>query len=90
MCLGIPGQIVEIVDETFQIAKVDVSGVKRGVSVALLGSENVAPGDWVLIHVGFAMSKIDEREAKETMKALRGMGEVYADELAMLNQSQIA
>ena len=90
MCLGIPGQIVEIVDETFQIAKVDVSGVKRGVSVALLGSENVAPGEWVLIHVGFAMSKIDEREAQETMKALQGMGEVYADELAMLNQSQIA
>ncbi len=89
MCLGIPGQIVEIVDETFQIAKVDVSGVRRGVSVVLLGSENVAPGDWVLIHVGFAMSKIDEHEAQETMKALQGMGEIYADELAMLNQSHI-
>ena len=89
MCLGIPGQIVEIVDETFQIAKVDVSGVKRGVSIALIASEGVAPGDWVLIHVGFAMSKIDENEAHETMKALYTMGEVFTDELQMLHSSQI-
>ena len=89
MCLGIPGQIVEIVDETFQIAKVDVSGVKRGVSIALLAEEGVSPWDWVLIHVGFAMSKIDEREAQETMKALQEMGEAYDDELKMLHQSQI-
>jgi hydrogenase expression/formation protein HypC len=89
MCLGIPGQIVEIVDETFQIARVDVSGVKRGVSIALLSEEGVSPGDWVLIHVGFAMSKIDEREARETMKALQEMGEAYNDELKMLHQSQI-
>ena len=89
MCLGIPGQIVEIVDETFQIAKVDVSGVKRGVCIALLGEEGVSPGDWVLIHVGFAMSKIDEREALETMQTLQEMGEAYDDELKMLHQSQI-
>ena len=89
MCLGIPGQIVEIVDETFQIAKVDISGVKRGVSIALVASEGVKPGDWVLIHVGFAMSKIHEREARETMKVLQGMGESYHDELKMLHQSQI-
>lgn len=89
MCLGIPGQIVEIVDETFQIAKVDVSGVKRGVSIALLAEEGVAPGDWVLIHVGFAMSKINEREAQETMKALQEMDTAYTDELKMLHQSQI-
>lgn len=89
MCLGIPGQIVEIVDETFQIAKVDVSGVKRGVSIALLSEEGVSPGDWVLIHVGFAMSKIDEHEAQETMKVLQEMGEAYDDELKMLHQSQI-
>jgi hydrogenase expression/formation protein HypC len=89
MCLGIPGQIVEIVDETFQIAKVDVSGVKRGVSIALIASGGVAPGDWVLIHVGFAMSKIDEREAQETMKILKEMGEAYTDELKMLHASQI-
>ena len=89
MCLGIPGQIVEIVDEPFQVAKVDVSGVKRGVSIALLAEEGVAPGDWVLIHVGFAMSKINEREAQETMKALQEMGAAYIDELKMLHQSQI-
>lgn len=89
MCLGIPGQVVEIVDETFQIAKVDVSGVKRGVSIALIASEGVSPGDWVLIHVGFAMSKIDEREAQETLKMLHDMGQAYADELKMLHESQI-
>ncbi len=89
MCLGIPGQIVEIVDETFQIAKVDVSGIKRGVSIALIASEGVAPGDWVLIHVGFAMSKIDEQEAQETMRALQEMGTMYEDEIQMLHSSQI-
>lgn len=89
MCLGIPGQVVAMVDETFQIAKVDVSGVKRAVSVALLASEGVQPGDWVLIHVGFAMSKIDEREAQETMRLLQQMGSVYTDELNMLHQSRI-
>ena len=89
MCLGIPGQIIEIVDETFQIAKVEVSGVKRGVSIALLSSEGVAPGDWVLIHVGFAMSKINESEAEATFKALQGMDQAYTDELKMLEESQI-
>jgi hydrogenase expression/formation protein HypC len=89
MCLGIPGQIVEIVDETLQIAKVDVSGVKRAVSVALLGASGIQAGDWVLIHVGFAMSKIDEHEAQETMRLLQEMGNAYTDELAMLQQSQI-
>lgn len=89
MCLGIPGQIVEIVDETFQIAKADVSGVKRSVSIALLAEEGIKLGDWVLIHVGFAMSKIDESEAQETMKLLQSMGEAYTEELKMLHQSQI-
>ncbi len=86
MCLGIPGQIV---DETFQIAKVDVSGVKRGVSIVLLSSEDVAQGDCVLIHVGFAMSKIDESEAQATMKVLQNMHQVYADELLILHESEI-
>jgi hydrogenase expression/formation protein HypC len=89
MCLGIPGQIVEIVDDANQLAKVDVSGVKRNVNVALVRSEGIAPGDWVLIHVGFAMSKIDEREAQETLELLREMGEAYTDELKMLHQSRI-
>ena len=89
MCLGIPGQIIEIVDDANQIARVDVSGVRRNVNVALVRSEGIAPGDWVLIHVGFAMSKIDEREAQMTLELLREMGEVYDDELHMLHQSQI-
>jgi hydrogenase expression/formation protein HypC len=89
MCLGIPGQILEIVDDKNSIAKVVVSGVKRNVSVALVRPEGIEPGDWVLIHVGFAMSKIDESEAHETMKSLRTMGDVFADELKMLHESQI-
>ncbi|TMD59479.1 MAG: HypC/HybG/HupF family hydrogenase formation chaperone [Chloroflexi bacterium] len=89
MCLGIPGQIVDIVDDENSIAKVIVSGVKRNVSVALVRPEGIGPGDWVLIHVGFAMSKIDEVEAQETMKTLNSMGEVFTEELKMLHSSQI-
>lgn len=89
MCLGIPGQIIDIVDDENSIAKVEVSGVKRNVSVALVRPEGIGPGDWVLIHVGFAMSKIDEVEAQETMKILNSMGDVYTDELKMLHSSQI-
>jgi hydrogenase expression/formation protein HypC len=89
MCLGIPGQVVEIVDDANSIAKVDVSGVKRNVSVALVRPDGIASGDWVLIHVGFAMSKINEAEARETMRALQEMGQAYADELQMLHSSHI-
>ena len=89
MCLGIPGKIIDIVDDENSIAKVDVSGVKRNVSVALVRPEGIGPGYWVLIHVGFAMSKIDEDEARETMKALLLMGQTYTDELQMLHSSQI-
>ena len=89
MCLGIPGQIIDIVDDENSIAKVEVSGVRRNVSVALVRPEGIGAGDWVLIHVGFAMSKIDEIEAQETMKALNSMGDVYTDELKMLHSSQI-
>ena len=89
MCLGIPGQVVELLDTTFSLARVDVSGVKRNVNVSLVASEGIAPGDWVLIHVGFAMSKIDEQEAQETLKMLHTMGSIYTDELKQLHQSQI-
>ena len=89
MCLGIPGQIIDIVDDSNSIAKVNVSGVKRNVNVALVRPAGIVSGDWVLIHVGFAMSKIDENEARETMKALQTMGDVYTDELKMLHTSQI-
>jgi hydrogenase expression/formation protein HypC len=92
MCLGIPGQIVEIVDETTHIAKVDVGGVKRNVNIGLLvGTEaGIKAGDWVLIHVGFALSKIDEAEAASTLGFLEGLGQVYEDELEQLKESDIA
>jgi hydrogenase expression/formation protein HypC len=89
MCLGIPGQVVDIVDEDAGLAKVDVGGVKRNVNVGLLGEEGIGPGDWVLIHVGFAMSKIDEEEAKSTLDFLQGLGEAYEDELEQLKASDI-
>lgn len=89
MCLGIPGQIVAFVDDVNHIAKVDVSGVKRNVNVAMVRQEGIAPGDWVLIHVGFAMSKIDEYEAQQTIKLLHGMDDAYTDELKALHDSQI-
>ena len=89
MCLGIPGQVLDMVDDENSIAKVMVSGVKRNVNVALVRPEGIGPGDWVLIHVGFAMSKIDESEARETMKSLQMMGDVFTDELKMLHSSQI-
>ena len=89
MCLGIPGQIINMVDDANSIAKVDVSGVKRNVNVALVRPEGIGPGDWVLIHVGFAMSKIDANEAQETLNILYGMGDLYTDELKMLHSSEI-
>ncbi len=91
MCLAIPGQVLEIVDEPGRIARVDVAGVKRNVNVALLDYDGaaVAPGDWVLIHVGFAMSKIDEEEAERTLSLLRGLGEAFDAELDDLKESRI-
>ena len=91
MCLGIPGQIVEMVDAPNHIAKVEVSGVRRNVNVALLaeGEDAVGIGDWVLIHVGFALSKIDEEEATATRKFLEQLGEPYEQELEELKTSAI-
>ncbi len=90
MCLGIPGQIVEFVDEANQIAKVDVSGVRRNVHVGLVLPDGLAPGDWVLIHVGFALSKIDEAEARATYEFLRSLGEAYEQEMEDFEQSEIS
>jgi hydrogenase expression/formation protein HypC len=91
MCLGIPGQIVEIADDQNHIAKAEVSGVRRNVNIGLLteGDDAVGIGDWVLIHVGFAMSKIDEEEAKETRRFLEMLGEPYEQELTELKASGI-
>ncbi len=84
MCLGIPGQIVEINDAAQMRAKVDVEGVRREVSVALIGldgPDGAQVGDWVLVHVGFAMAKIGEDEARETLDALKALGDMYEQEL---------
>jgi hydrogenase expression/formation protein HypC len=87
MCLAIPGRVVEITDEGNQLAKVDVSGVLRDVNVGLL--DDVRADDWVLIHVGFALSKVDEEEAHATLALLQEMGEAYEQELAELKASAI-
>jgi hydrogenase expression/formation protein HypC len=91
MCLGIPGQIVEVVDDEHHIAKAEVSGVRRNVNIGLLteGDDAVGIGDWVLIHVGFAMSKIDEGEARQTLQFLEMLGEPYEQELSELRASGI-
>ncbi len=75
MCLAIPGRIVEIVDEENSIAKVDVGGVRRNINTGMLDKEEARVGDYVLIHVGFAMSRIDEAEAKETLRVLEEIGQ---------------
>jgi hydrogenase expression/formation protein HypC len=91
MCLAIPGQIMEFVDEANRLAKVDVAGVQRTINVGLLDADDtsVVPGDWVLIHVGFAMSKIDEIEACATRDQLERMGADYEAELEELKASVI-
>jgi hydrogenase expression/formation protein HypC len=89
MCLGIPGEVIEILTDRPDLARVDVSGVKRAINIGLLSEEAVEPGDWVLIHVGFALSKIDEEEAKAAMEFLEGIGKAYEDEIAALRDSEI-
>ena len=91
MCLAIPGQIVEVVDPVNQLARVDVAGVRRNVNIGLLGDNGAGPGpgDWVLIHVGFAISQVDEGEAMATRQLLEQMGADYEQELAELKESVI-
>ncbi|ACS85089.1 MULTISPECIES: HypC/HybG/HupF family hydrogenase formation chaperone [Musicola] len=87
MCLGIPGQVVEWASEEQQLAWVDVCGVRREVNVALVAGDEALLGCWVLVHVGFAMSRLDEQEARDTLDALRQMEEVEQDVSAFLSQS---
>ena len=89
MCLGIPGEVVELNPDRADLAMVDVSGVRRAINIGLLEDENIQPGDWVLIHVGFALSKIDEEEAAAALAFLEGIGQAYDDELAALADSLI-
>jgi hydrogenase expression/formation protein HypC len=92
VCLAIPGHVVEIVDEANRLARVDVAGVQRTVNIGLLDEDDgggAVPGDWVLIHVGFALSKVDEAEAEATLRLLREMGEAFEQELEELKASVI-
>jgi len=91
VCLAIPGQIVELVENEHRLAMVDVSGVRRTVNVGLLDGDGggVGPGDWVLIHVGFAISQVDEDEARATRELLERIGTDYEQELEELKASVI-
>ena len=89
MCLGIPGRIVAITDAANYLAKVDVNGVQRSISVRLLEDEMPQPDDWVLVHVGFAMAKIDETEALLTLAAVQKLGDAYTSEIAAFDSSAI-
>ena len=85
MCLAIPAQIVEVVDAEAGLANAEISGVRRTVSTALCPEADV--GDWVLIHVGFALQAIDEDEARETLALLEKMGQAYEEELREIEAS---
>lgn len=91
MCLAIPGRVIEIADEALRLAVVDVAGVRRTINVGLVDEPGrpAGEGDWVLIHVGFAISRVDETEAQATLTLLQGMGADYEAELEELKASVI-
>lgn len=93
MCLAIPAQVLTFVDAANRLATVSVAGVLRTVNVGLLdkadGTDGVSPGDWVLVHVGFAMSKIDAADARATLALLAQMGAEYENELHEIQESRI-
>ncbi len=93
MCLGVPGKIVEIADREQLLAVADIAGVRRKVNVTCIVDQghsiDACIGDWVLIHVGFAMARIDEHEAAETLKVLAQMGEIQAEVEAMRQSADL-
>ena len=89
MCLGVPGQVVEFVHETNQMAKIDINGVRRNVNVGLVLDDGLKVNDWVLVHAGFALSIIDEAEAQRTLKFLETLGQEFEEEMDGLMGSQI-
>lgn len=89
MCLGVPGQIIEFLDPTHHLARAEISGVRRAINVGLLIPDGLEIGDWVLIHVGFALSKIDEDEARRTLEFLEQLGSDFAEEMVLIKQSEI-
>lgn len=89
MCLGVPGQIVEFLDPTHHLARAEISGVRRAINVGLLVPDGLDVGDWVLIHVGFALAKIDEDEARRTLAFLEQLGSDFAEEMMLIEESRI-
>jgi hydrogenase expression/formation protein HypC len=89
VCLGIPGELVDTVEEQPDLAVVRVGGVRRKINVALLADQDLRLGDWVLVHVGFALSKISEDEARAVLSFLATLGTPYDDELTALRESNI-
>lgn len=89
MCLGVPGQIVEFLDPTRHLATAEISGVRRAINVGLLIPDGLEIGDWVLIHVGFALSRIDEDEARRTTEFLTQLGSDFAEEMKLIEESRI-
>jgi hydrogenase expression/formation protein HypC len=93
VCLAIPGRVVKVLDDANQLAQVEVAGVRRTVNVGLLDydadREGTLVGQWVLLHVGFALSRIDEREALATLELLEQMGAEYEQELRELRASAV-
>jgi len=89
MCLGVPGQIVEFLDPTRHLARAEISGVRRAINVGLLIPDGLEIGDWVLIHVGFGLSKIDEEEARRTTEFLTLLGSDFAEEMKLIEESRI-
>jgi hydrogenase expression/formation protein HypC len=83
MCLGIPGRIVEVTDFKDRLAVVEIGGVRRPINISFIVDDGDAPqscvGQWVLVHVGFAMSRLDEAEAERTLALLRELGEAQAE-----------
>ena len=84
MCVGIPAQVVALGPQERHVATVDVEGVRRDVKTIMVDDEGLEVGEWVLLHVGFAMSKIDEKEAAETLAFMRELGSVYDEEVEAL------
>ena len=89
MCLAIPARLVDYVDGERQYGTVELGGVRRRVNTSLLvGDDTTEPGEHVLVHVGFALSRVSEEEAKETLRILEQMGPAYEDEMQQIRQWQ--
>jgi len=89
MCLAVPGRVEEFVDPSRHIAKVDMGGVRRNINVGLVLPDGLEVGDWVLVHVGFAISKVDEEEAAEAYEFLKSLGEQFEEEMEDIRGSDI-